>query len=208
MTSANDKTMLIRVCVVALTLSIAFGSAGASLERPSAQDPKASGTTSSSKRMADGKQWTTHNLNVDTVPSYCYEDAARNCRQYGRLYTWESAQRGCQSLGEGWRLPTDDEWRQMAKHYGGVLEDSNDGGKATYKALFLGGSSGFNAVLGGSRMPDGLYERLAAHGIYWTASENGPATAWIYNFGQGGQALNRHRGGQKQMGASVRCVRE
>jgi uncharacterized protein (TIGR02145 family) len=208
MTNAKDKIMPTRVCVMSLALSIAFGSASASLERPSAQDPKSSGTTYSSKRMADGKQWTTHNLNVDTAPSYCYEDAALNCRQYGRLYMWESAQRGCQSLGAGWRLPTDDEWRQMAKHYGGVLEDSTDSGAATYKALFIGGSSGFNAVLGGSRMPDGRYERLAAHGLYWTASENGPATAWLYNFGQGGQALNRHSGGQKQMGASVRCVRE
>ena len=158
--------------------------------------------------MADGKQWTTHNLNVNTVPSYCYEDADLNCRQYGRLYTWESAQRGCQSLGDGWRLPTNDEWRQMAKHYGGILEDANDSGQATYKALSIGGSSGFNAVLGGSRMSAGQYERLAAHGFYWTASENGPATAWFYNFGLGGQALNRHSGGDKQMAVSVRCVRE
>jgi len=158
--------------------------------------------------MADGKQWTTQNLNLNAVPSYCYEDADLNCRQYGRLYTWESAQRGCQSLGAGWRLPTNDEWRQMAKHYGGLLEDSSNSSEATYRALMIGGSSGFNALLGGSRMPGGQYERLAAHGIYWTASENGPATAWFYNFGRGGQALNRHREGQKQMATSVRCVRE
>jgi uncharacterized protein (TIGR02145 family) len=207
MTSAHDRNMPIRVCVVSLALSLAFGSATASLERPSAQDPKASGTTHSSKRMADGKQWTTANLNVDTVPSYCYDDAALSCREYGRLYTWESAQRGCQSLGDGWRLPTNDEWRQMAKHYGGLLEDSKDT-EATYKALLMGGSSGFNALLGGSRTSDGQYDRLAAHGLYWTASESGPATAWLYNFGRGGQALNRHSGVQKQMGASVRCVRE
>ena len=34
--------------------------------------------------------------------------------------------RVCQSLGGGWRLPTDDEWRQMAKRYGGVSDDSAD----------------------------------------------------------------------------------
>jgi uncharacterized protein (TIGR02145 family) len=194
--------MPIRLCVASLALSIAFGSAS------SAQDPKTSGATSSSKRMADGKQWTTRNLNVAIVPSYCYDNADLNCRQHGRLYTWESAQRGCQSLGDGWRLPTNDEWRQMAKHYGGLLEDANDSSKATYRALMIGGDSGFNASLGGSRTPDGQYSRLTAHGLYWTASENGPATAWFYNFGQGGQALNRHSGGQKQMGASVRCVRD
>ena len=152
MTSVKDKTRPIRVCVVSIALSIAFGSVSASLERLSAQDQKASGTTYSSKRMADGKQWTTQNLNVNTVPSYCYEDAEPNCRRYGRLYTWESARRGCQSLGDGWRLPTDDEWRQMAKHYGGVSEDSDDSGKAAYKALLTGGSSGFNALLGGGRV--------------------------------------------------------
>ena len=194
--------MPIRLCVASLALSMAFGSAS------SAQDPKTSGAMSSSKRMADGKQWTTRNLNVATVPSYCYDNADLNCRQHGRLYTWESAQRGCQSLGDGWRLPTNDEWRQMAKHYRGLLEDANDSSKATYRALMIGGDSGFNASLGGSRMPDGQYSRLAAHGLYWTASENGPATAWFYNFGQGGQALNRHSGGQKKMGASVRCVRD
>ena len=76
--------------------------------------------------MADGKQWMTQNVDVNMMPSYCYEDKEVNCRQYGRLYTWESARRACQSLGDGWRLPTNEEWRQMAKHYGGVRDDSDD----------------------------------------------------------------------------------
>ena len=158
--------------------------------------------------MADGKQWTTHNLNVKTEESYCYEDAEPNCRQYGCLYTWESARRGCQSLGEGWRLPTDDEWRQMAKHYGGIFEDSDDRGKAAYNALLSGGSSGFNALLGGGRSDDGKYTRLETHGFYWTASESDGGNAWFYNFGKGRPALYRQSGGEKQEAFSVRCVRE
>ena len=197
-----------RTFAAAVVLSIVSGAIGGVAATQRSPKEQASSGTIASRRMADGKQWTTTNLNVDVQPSHCYDDAAPNCSRYGRLYPWESAQRGCRSLGDDWRLPSDDEWRQMAKHYGGVLEDSNDSGKATYMALFTGGSAGFNAVLGGSRMPDGRFERLAAHGLYWTASETGPATAWLYNFGQGGQALNRHSGIQKQMGASVRCVRE
>lgn len=201
--------MPIRVCVVSIALTIAFGSVRASLERRSGQDQKASGTIDSSRRMADGKQWTTHNLNVNTVPSSCHGDAELNCRQYGRLYTWESARLGCQSLGDAWRLPTDDEWRQMAKHYGGIPEDSADSGKAAYKALVIGGSSGFNALLGGNRnADDGQYARLEAHGFYWTASESDPVSAPFYNFGRGGLALHRHSRGKKQMAVSVRCVRE
>ena len=208
MTSVNDKTRPIRVFAVSIALSPGFGFVSASLERLSGQDQKTSGAMHSSKRMADTKQWTTRNLDVNTVPSYCYEDAELNCRRYGRLYAWESARRVCQSLGDGWRLPTDDDWRQMAKHYGGVSEDSDDKGKAAYKALLAGGYSGFNAVLGGGRSDDGGYARLEAHGFYWTASESGPASGWFYNFGRGGQALHRQSGGEKQRAFSVRCVRE
>jgi uncharacterized protein (TIGR02145 family) len=178
----------------------------------STQDPakqqNPSGTLASSKRMADGKEWTTANLNVSTSSSYCYDDAESNCRQYGRLYAWESARRVCRSLGDGWRLPTDDEWRQMVNQYGGTGNDSPEKGKAAYTALLSGGTSGFNAVLGGNRSVDGKYERLEAHGFYWTASENDPISAPFYNFGKGSQALYRQPQGQKQMAISVRCVRE
>ena len=158
--------------------------------------------------MADGKEWTTANLNVNTPSSYCYDDAESNCRRYGRLYTWESAQRGCRSLGDGWRLPTDDEWRQLAKHHGGVGNDVPDKGKAAYTALLSGGTSGFDAVLGGDRSIEGKYDRLEAHGLYWTVSENDPNTAPFYNFGKGSQGLYRQPQGQKQIAVSVRCVRE
>ena len=209
MNSAQDKTRPFQIRGVVIALTMAFGSVGASWStNASATDQTVSGTVHSSRRMLDGKQWTTANLNVNTDRSYCYDDAEPNCRQYGRLYTWESAQRGCQSLGDGWRLPTDEEWRQLANHYGGVGAGSDGKGNAAYKALLIGGSSGFNAVLGGNRSGNGQYERLAAHGFYWTASESGAATAVFYNFGKGGQALNRHTGGEKQMAISVRCIRE
>jgi len=167
MTSVKDKKRLIRVSVVSIALSITLASVSASFERLSAQDQKASGAMYYPKRMADGKEWTTHNLDVSSVPSYCYEDVELNCSRYGRLYTWESARRACRSLEDGWRLPTDNEWRQMAKHYGGVSEDSDDRGKAAYRALFVGGSSGFNALLGGGRSDDGQYARLEAHAGRW-----------------------------------------
>jgi uncharacterized protein (TIGR02145 family) len=196
------------IAVVAVALSAAFGPPGGagSIAR-SAEDQNVPGTTASSTRLADGKEWTTANLNVDASPSYCYDDAEPNCRRYGRMYTWESAQRVCQSLGGGWRLPTDDEWRQMAKRYGGVSDDSADKGRAAFAALLTGGTSGFNAVLGGNRS-GGKYARSEAHGFYWTASDNDAATAPYYNFGRNGGALHRQAEGEKQMAISVRCVRE
>jgi uncharacterized protein (TIGR02145 family) len=159
-----------------------------------------------SKRMADGKVWTTRNVDVDVAPSYCYDDAEANCLRYGRLYTWESARRACQALGDAWRLPTNDEWRALATAYGGLREETADKGRAAYDALIAGGRSGFEAVFGGGRSQDGQYARGDAHGFYWTASETGPATAWFYNLGRGGLAVNRHADGEKPSAFAVRCI--
>lgn len=158
------------------------------------------------KIMPDDNLWITANLNANIPNSYCYEDMATNGERYGRLYTWESGQKGCALLGEAWRLPTDDEWRKLVSYYGGVREDSDDNGATAYKALLGGGYAGFNAVLGGSRDLDGSYARREGHGLYWTATESDNDKAWFYNFGRGSQILNRD--GEKTRAFSVRCVKD
>lgn len=190
--------------VLIIAVSIAVGSVGAPSTLPAVASQNAS--DHSSKRMPDGKQWMTENVKVAVDPSYCYDGSDENCRRYGRLYTWESAQRACHALGDGWRLPTNDEWAQVAKPYGGVRDDSADGGKAAYVALIAGGASGFDAVYGGARDPSGEYARLD-HGFYWTATESSPTKAWFYNLVKNGQILNRHDG-EKQWAFAVRCLRE
>ena len=149
-----------------------------------------------SKRMADGKRWMVRNLDVEIEGSYCYDG---NCRQYGRLYTWESARRACHSLGQGWRLPTDEDWRHLAARYGDA---------AAYRTLLTGGDSGFGAFLGGGRDLNGQFARLEAHGFYWTATEDGPASAVFYNFAKGKLSLFRQSEGEKPRAFSVRCVAE
>ena len=198
----------IRMRAVAVVFSIACGPVGsASSTQLAAGGQNVSGATPSSSRMEDAKLWTTDNLSVNVSPSYCYDDAEANCRRYGRLYPWESAQRACRWLGDGWRVPTDDEWRQLAGRYGSIRDDAADKGQAAFAALLAGGRSGFNARLGGNRS-GGQYERLAAHGFYWTASDNDAGSAPFYNFGQNGRSLARQPQGDKEMAISVRCVRD
>lgn len=155
------------------------------------------------KRMNDGNRWTTRNLATTSVPSFCYGNNEQNCRHYGRLYTWAAAQQACQSLGPAWRLPTDQDWRNLARQHGGVSEDSPDRGKAAYKALL---AKPFQALLGGNRAPNGQFGRLNAHGFFWTATEIDQSTAWSYNFGKGGLALHRQAGIGKEDALSVRCI--
>jgi uncharacterized protein (TIGR02145 family) len=181
---------------------------GGCVTRASAENQAAMSATYATRRMQDGRLWMTRNLSVSIDGSYCYGDAEANCRRYGRLYTWESAQHACSSLGEGWRLPTNEDWRQMAKPFGGVRDDSDDGGKAAYAALLPGGRSGFDAEFGGGRAPSGgEYARLEAHGFYWTATESDSSHAWFYNLGKGALILNRHADGEKERAFAVRCVR-
>ena len=188
------------------TLTLRFTSPADNITRTLVFRRSAGGSRMPSKQMADGREWTTNNLSVVVEGSYCYDGAEQNCGRYGRLYTWEAAHRGCQALGNSWRLPTNDEWRQLATAYGGLMEESDAGGRAAYAALIEGGSSVFNAVLGGSRIAD-AYSRVEAHGLYWTASEAGATSAWFYNLGKGGASVNRHQGGDKRMAVSARCVR-
>ncbi|MGN7722130.1 FISUMP domain-containing protein [Chitinophaga sp. 22620] len=160
------------------------------------------------KIMPDNKEWMTANLNLHIPGAYCYENSGQQCREYGRLYTWKVAQEACRLLGEGWRLPSNEEWQQLGKSFGGVRDDSEDGGKAAYQALIPGGISGFNIVYGGGRDTTGSYARGGAHGFYWTATESDSAHAWFYNFGKNGKIMNRHHDGEKEQAISVRCIRD
>ena len=159
------------------------------------------------KRFMNNNLWMTSNLQLNIPGSYCYENTEKNCERYGRLYTWESAQKGCTLLGEGWHLPTNEDWQQMAKPFGGVRDDSQDKGNAAYKALLDGGTAAFNVLLGGGRDLSGNYARLEAHGFFWTATETDSSNAWMYNFGKGSLMMNRHKDGEKGSAFSVRCIK-
>ena len=195
MVHGSRCVMRLPVLIIALAAIASFIRADAGHVRPL------------SGRMRDGKVWTLENLKVSIADAYCYNNSTIICDRHGRLYTFASAQRGCRSLGSGWRVPSDADWRRLAQSYGGVSEDSRDGGRAAYAALSGGGSSGFNASLGGGRI-DGQYSRLDAHGFYWTSSMRASEGAWFYNFARGSEGLHRQSGGDPRMAASVRCVRD
>jgi len=151
--------------------------------------------------------WMTQNLNVDVPDSWCYDNDPANCAKYGRLYTWEAAKRACASLGQGWRLPTDEEWRDLAKRFGGADDDASDGGKAAYQAMIEGGNSGFNARLGGYRTSAGSFVTLGDGGYYWSATERHSGSAWLYNFYRNSGKLLRYDY-LKSYGRSCRCVQD
>jgi uncharacterized protein (TIGR02145 family) len=155
--------------------------------------------------MPDGKRWTLSNASIETPESYCYGDASANCERYGRLYTWSAARDVCTSMGSAWRLPSMNDWRGLARAYGGVFENGVGGGKDAFQELLVGGRSGLDMLLGGGR-DGGEYQRLDAHGFYWSSTEESPTTVRYLNFGKGSRTVYDQDGGGKSDAFSVRCV--
>ena len=158
----------------------------------------------------------TENLNYITSNSYCYDEDYSNCRRYGRLYFWKDALTACPS---GWHIPTDDEWREMTKHYGMSYNDDerqqeNKGsraGEVAYKALLEGGRSGFDALLGG-HATNGGFIGLGDFGRYWSSSERSSGVGWdnsayYHHFDNTKKSLNRDYY-RKARGFSCRCIQD
>ena len=157
-------------------------------------------------KLKDGKIWMAQNLNFDVGEGcWYYDNDPKNGEKYGRLYTWEAAQKACPP---GWHVPSDEEWWEMASYYGKAISfiktRTGSDGKAAFKALIRGGSSGFNALLGGQRNSDGDFKYLEKCGDYWSSTENGFSAAWYY-----GLASNLYRIYiLKRLGFSCRCLQD
>lgn len=158
-------------------------------------------------KMKDGKIWMTENLNYEKPGSYCYGDKESNCIKYGRLYKWSVAKKVCP---EEWDLPNKKEWEKLVVEYGGYRYyegESKDNGnpQKTYNNLTLGK---FSILLGGYRSRGGEFFNLEEFGPYWTATANGRAYAWNYNFDKAGGRVHRYNDYSKESGFSCRCIKD
>lgn len=153
--------------------------------------------------------WMAENLKYDPGDeSWVYQDDPENGKRYGRLYTWEAARKACP---KGWRVPSDIEWRNMAKQFGDIGSDAGNekGLSEAYNALIEGGNSNFAALLGGKRFTSGTFGDLNQYGDYWSSTEVDTATtnALIYSFNGATRKLEQYYD-SKSLGVSCRCVKE
>ena len=141
--------------------------------------------------LQDGNQWMAANLDVPVDGSFCPTEESDPCRPGMRLYSWEGAVEGCRSLGEGWRLPTDEEWRVLTGLYEEIEELAR---------------SGFQPEYGGIRTDNGRFYYQGNVGSYWTSTGLGGQLAWCYNFSRRNGDLQRVTD-SKNYARSVRCIR-
>lgn len=142
------------------------------------------------------------NANVDG--SYCYKDDEKNCKKYGRLYTYEAASNVCP---EGWELPS------MATVY--LLWDKSDAGFETSNAYYLKSTTDWmddnngDDLFGFNAYPAGGYESgdfidLSTSAYFWMQPNgNLKEVIWFRYTSDTFETVSR----EEKNAYSVRCVK-
>ena len=125
----------------------------------------------------DGTQESTDN---GIVEKYYYNNDPALGAVYGGLYQWEelmdysdaeNTQGICPS---GWEIPSNRDWMQLEMALGMNQAEATlyGTGRGTDQGARLreGGSSGFNALMGGKRRTDGLFSSLGEYTSFWNSS--------------------------------------
>lgn len=115
----------------------------------------------------------------DQIYSHFFDtDFEGDYNRYGNMYTWEEANTLCP---EGWRLPTDGDWKNLEMALGMPAgEADSEGWRGSYEATLLRqGEEGLGMALqlGGNVSDSGPWAPapylsfVGEFGYYWTASE-------------------------------------
>jgi uncharacterized protein (TIGR02145 family) len=143
--------------------------------------------------------WMAENMNFDIGSNWCYGEKEYRCNVYGQLYTWEAANRVCQGLGAGWRLPSREEWQALIDQFASPEQ--------AYTQLKEDGQHGLNLLLGGTRLSDGSYKFLDELGNYWSASSKDAQYAVYFVLSSNNRKIYDFYA-EKTEGQSCRCVLE
>jgi uncharacterized protein (TIGR02145 family) len=145
--------------------------------------------------------------NNGVVEKYALDNDVNNFDTYGGLYDWNEMMlytfnEGAQGIcPDGWHVPTYDEWQELIAEVGGPLMAG--------KELKMGGSSGFNYPLGGSRLAKGGFSGTTVGGI-WTSSPSAShptLRASVFNFLNAGDNIQTTTD-VMIVGKSCRCLKD
>jgi uncharacterized protein (TIGR02145 family) len=149
-----------------------------------------------------------------TYGAMCWpdNDSITKRTEYGGLYNWNSIIDNRKLCPVGWHIPTDQDWTVLSEYLG---EDQTAGGKmkeagtAHWVIISLGAdnSSGFTALPGGLRNPNGLFAALGSYAYFWSKTENDATTSWVRSIGYGSDKLFKLTS-PKINGLSVRCLKD
>lgn len=132
---------------------------------------------------------------------------------YGRLYNFYAVEDSRNLCPAGWHVPTDAEWTILVDYLGG---ESVAGGKLKEVGTIhwlvpnpgATNESGFTALPGGARSPDGSYGSLYDGGFYWSSTAYSSTFAWCRVLTINGVDAIYRNSTYKRNGMSVRCLKD
>lgn len=149
--------------------------------------------------------------------------ATDNYATYGVLYNWTAAMDGEASsttnpsgiqgvCPAGWHLPSDAEWTELTDYLGGtsVVDGKlKETGTTHWNTPNIGATNetGFTALPGGTRFPNGPFNYIGNLGYWWSATDYDATNAWSRFMNYSYSNVIRSYYG-KVLGFSVRCVRD
>lgn len=148
--------------------------------------------------------------------AYCwYNNDENNKDTYGALYNWFTVENENNIAPEGWRIATKNEIQELS---GGAVGGSfsRNGGKlkATGTEHWnepntdATNSTGFTALPGGYRDPNGTFEELGITSYCtWSSSTDGPQVGWYIAVENISNKAFLY-GWYKETGFSIRCIKE
>jgi len=166
---------------------------------------------------SDAGEW----RRLDSAAYCAYDNDLTNASIFGYLYNWHVMEDSRNIASEGWRIPTDSDWKVLEMNLGMLRAEadkigrrgSDEGGKlkaATHWASPNTGatnSSGFSALPAGFRDNRGTFRDLNVNTFFWTAPEIDSDRAWYRNIHHRRPELFRNYG-FKRSGYSIRLVKD
>jgi len=167
--------------------------------------------------ILDGQQWS----GLQT-PAYAVFEG--NNAAPGLLYNGYAVSATQQLAPQGWRIPTDDDWKTLERHLGissvdasswrGTTQGDKLKEKGTvswtrFEDVWGTNESGFTAKAGGCRMPTGIWGTpgLFATGFWWSSTEKQDGKLWYRHLDYKRSDVFRQYG-SSNYGFSVRCIKE
>ena len=149
-------------------------------------------------------------MNATDTPKYCkYNNNADSSAIYGLLYDGNAAYSTNNIAPTGWRVATIDDWNTLIAYLGG---STVVGGKLKETGFnhwlspntAADNASGFKALGAGCRFPSG-FESILAVANWWVG--NSAATGVLYSIFYHNDNIDA-RNSSKEMGYSIRCIKE
>ena len=186
-------------------------------------------------RYRDGTPIPTHLNNEDwenttsgAYSIYPYENAEgidseeQMIAKFGLLYNWYAVDNPVGICPEGWRVPTDNEWKELEISVGMLESEVDEAAWRGNVAPFLKSPEGwiedsepgtddhgFSATAAGARYPNGSYNRFGTYAYFWTSTPSGT---------QGDRAIRRlfmaddvtiNRSNRPSVeGQCIRCIKD